>query len=186
MNRLLRICVLLFSFAITWQAAADVSVRGYYRSNGTYVQPHYRSPPNGTVTDNYSYRRNINPHTGSVGTNYYRHDLTSPGVRCEPVSGGNSPSYVEKPRFSAGVRARRRGDRGAPRASVLCLFGQLPSRYRQCNHCRCRSNDGDPSSRGAGGKAHGRALAGRLRSLSGQADRRHRLWNGRDAELAGQ
>src|SRR6516162_1953210 len=25
-------------------------------------------------------------------------------VRCEPVSRGNSPSYVEKPRFSAGVR----------------------------------------------------------------------------------
>src|SRR5215831_11381184 len=28
-------------------------------------------------------------------------------VRCEPVSRGNSPSYVEKPRFSAGVRAGR-------------------------------------------------------------------------------
>src|SRR6516225_7374322 len=78
MNRLLLICVLLFSFVITWQAAADVSVRGYYRQNGTYVQPHHRSAPNGTVTDNYSYRGNVNPHNGSVGTNYYRHDLTSP------------------------------------------------------------------------------------------------------------
>ena len=27
------------------------------------------------------------------------------------------------------------------------------------NHCRCRSDHGDPSSRGAGGKAHGRAFA---------------------------
>ena len=26
-------------------------------------------------------------------------------VRCEPVSRGNSPSYVEKPRFPGGVRA---------------------------------------------------------------------------------
>jgi methionine synthase II (cobalamin-independent) len=30
-------------------------------------------------------------------------------VRCEPVSRGNSPSYVEKPRFSAGVRAGASG-----------------------------------------------------------------------------
>src|SRR5215475_1107248 len=30
-------------------------------------------------------------------------------VTCEPVSGGNPPSYVEKPRFSAGVRAGASG-----------------------------------------------------------------------------
>ena len=30
-------------------------------------------------------------------------------VRCEPVSRGNPPSYVEKPRFSAGVRAEASG-----------------------------------------------------------------------------
>jgi hypothetical protein len=30
-------------------------------------------------------------------------------VRCEPVSRRNSPSYVEKPRFSAGVRAGASG-----------------------------------------------------------------------------
>ena len=31
---------------------ADTYVNGYYRSNGTYVAPHYRSSPNNTVTDN--------------------------------------------------------------------------------------------------------------------------------------
>jgi transposase len=51
-------------------------------------------------------------------------------------------------------------DRGASRARVLCLFGQLPDRYRPRDHCRCRSNDGDPSGRAAGGEAHGRALEG--------------------------
>ena len=30
-------------------------MRGYYRSNGTYVAPHVRTAPNGTVTDNLSY-----------------------------------------------------------------------------------------------------------------------------------
>jgi hypothetical protein len=52
-------------------AFAQVSVRGYYRKNGTYVQPHYRSSPNSTVTDNYSYKGNINPYTGTIGTNSY-------------------------------------------------------------------------------------------------------------------
>ena len=78
MKRLLLICSFAFSFAIAWQASADQYVHGYYRSNGTYVQPYYRSSPNGTVTDNYSYRGNTNPHTGSIGSNYYRHDATSP------------------------------------------------------------------------------------------------------------
>jgi transposase len=56
---------------------------------------------------------------------------------------------------------------------------------RQCDHRQRRSDDGDPSSRGAGGQTHDRALARRLQSRSGEADRRHRLWRGRDAELAG-
>src|SRR5262245_50738401 len=37
------------------------------------------------------------------------------GVRCEPVSGENSPSYVEKPRFSAGVRPGRAARSGETR-----------------------------------------------------------------------
>ena len=32
------------------------SVRGYVRSNGTYVAPHYRTPANSTPYDNLSYR----------------------------------------------------------------------------------------------------------------------------------
>jgi hypothetical protein len=71
-------CVLTFSFAITLQAVADQYVHGYYRRNGTYVHPYHRSSPNGTAIDNYSYKGNVNPYTGKVGTNYYRHDLTSP------------------------------------------------------------------------------------------------------------
>lgn len=32
---------------------AQVSVRGYYRSNGTYVQPHIRSSPDSVKWNNY-------------------------------------------------------------------------------------------------------------------------------------
>ena len=49
-------------------AFAQTYVNGYTRSNGTYVQGHYRSSPNYTRRDNYSYYGNVNPYTGKRGT----------------------------------------------------------------------------------------------------------------------
>src|SRR6185437_11450704 len=57
---------------------AGQHVNGYYRSNGTYVQPYTRSAPDSTVRNNYSFQGNTNPYTGSTGTNRYSHDQTSP------------------------------------------------------------------------------------------------------------
>lgn len=34
-------------------ASAQVSVKGYYKKDGTYVPPHTRSAPNSTKADNY-------------------------------------------------------------------------------------------------------------------------------------
>jgi len=56
---------------------AQTMVRGYFRKDGTYVQPYYRTSPNYTVRDNYSYKGNVNPFTGKKGSSYYRDDLTS-------------------------------------------------------------------------------------------------------------
>ncbi len=47
---------------------ADTYVRGYTKSNGTYVAPHYRSDANNTKSDNWSTRGNKNPYTGKYGT----------------------------------------------------------------------------------------------------------------------
>ncbi|WP_181126440.1 hypothetical protein [Xanthomonas arboricola] len=47
---------------------AQTRVNGYYRADGTYVQPHYRSAANSTTLDNYSTRGNVNPYTGKIGT----------------------------------------------------------------------------------------------------------------------
>lgn len=44
------------------------SVRGYERSDGTYVQPHEQTNPNSTRTDNWSSQGNVNPFTGQAGT----------------------------------------------------------------------------------------------------------------------
>jgi hypothetical protein len=51
-----------------------VYVNGYYRSNGTYVQPHYRTSPNNTVQDNWSTKPNVNPYTGQRGTKNYNYN----------------------------------------------------------------------------------------------------------------
>lgn len=59
---------LLVSLGITY---ADVYVRGYYRSNGTYVAPHYRSDPDGYRLNNWSSKGNVNPYTGKKGTKRY-------------------------------------------------------------------------------------------------------------------
>jgi hypothetical protein len=83
MKILLGLCALVFSFAVAWQAAADQYVHGYTRSNGTYVQPYHRSYGNGTVQDNYSYRGNANPSTGSTGSNYW---LAKAGDQ-QPIAG---------------------------------------------------------------------------------------------------
>lgn len=45
-----------------------VYVDGYYRSDGTFVQPHWRSSPDGTDLNNYSTKGIINPFTGKRGT----------------------------------------------------------------------------------------------------------------------
>lgn len=58
--------LLIAFFAIS--AFADVSVKGYYRNDGTYVQPHHRSSPNSNTNDNWSTKGNTNPYTGEKGT----------------------------------------------------------------------------------------------------------------------
>ena len=52
-------------------------VKGYTKKDGTYVEGHYKSKANKTVTDNYSYKDNFNPYTGESGTNKYKKSKTS-------------------------------------------------------------------------------------------------------------
>ena len=54
--------------AAAMPAAADQYVRGYTRSDGTYVQPHYRSSPDSQQWNNYSTQGNVNPYTGQQGS----------------------------------------------------------------------------------------------------------------------
>ncbi|HEX9512976.1 MAG TPA: hypothetical protein VF939_20945 [Puia sp.] len=89
MKQVFILAVILTSLFVTCTSAyAQVHVRGYTRSNGTYVQPYERSAPDHTVTNNYSFQGNQNPHTGAIGTNTYQHDVTSPYYNGTPDSSG--------------------------------------------------------------------------------------------------
>ena len=45
----------------------EVWVNGYTKSNGTYVEGHYRTAPNNKKNDNWTTVGNINPYTGKNG-----------------------------------------------------------------------------------------------------------------------
>ncbi|MXS71708.1 SH3 domain-containing protein [Flavobacteriaceae bacterium W22] len=77
----------LFVILLSIYNYSQVAVKGYYRKNGTYVQPHVRTPPNSTITDNYSYKGNYNPNTeyttsssrtsSPTTSNYYNNSSSS-------------------------------------------------------------------------------------------------------------
>ena len=92
MKKLMLAAGLLIATVSASPALADEYVNGYYRNNGTYVQPYYRSSPNGNPYDNYSTRGNINPYTGVSGTQtpYSNYPSQYSNSRSNPYS---SPYY---------------------------------------------------------------------------------------------
>lgn len=68
--------------------AADTYVPGHFRKDGTYIQPHYRSAPDGNPLNNWSTQPNVNPYTGQPGTR-------TPDSFSNPGSGlGTQPSTL--------------------------------------------------------------------------------------------
>lgn len=63
---ILTLSLILFFGFVTISIAKDVYVDGYYRKDGTYVRPHYRSSPNSSTSDNYGPSRSdseyLNPY----------------------------------------------------------------------------------------------------------------------------
>lgn len=66
LTTILIVFISIFNFA-TLFAQSDVYVNGYFKNNGTYVQPHFKTAPNSSMFDNYSTKGNYNPYTGKPG-----------------------------------------------------------------------------------------------------------------------
>lgn len=98
----MRTLLILLTLIMTLQATAQVKVKGYYRKDGTYVQPHYRSNPDGNPYNNWSYPGNTNPYTGKTATgnpdtylkNYYNRssNSTSTPTYSRPTTTYSNPS----------------------------------------------------------------------------------------------
>jgi hypothetical protein len=65
---ILIICLIVFSLIFSIKISAVTKVNGYYKKNGTYVQPYYRSDADSTPYNNWSYPGNVNPYTGKLAT----------------------------------------------------------------------------------------------------------------------
>jgi len=90
MKLILATSALLLTFGT---ATADEYIHGYTRSNGTYVEPHYRSSPNNTAYDNWSTKGNVNPYTGEAGT---RNPYGSSGSSTYGLYGSRSSNFGSK------------------------------------------------------------------------------------------
>ncbi|MFA6195966.1 MAG: hypothetical protein WC656_04930 [Sulfurimonas sp.] len=98
-NLLLSLVFIAISSSIL---SADVYVRGYTKSNGTYVEDHYRSSPNSIVEDNYSYKgsgslSNSSNDSGSLrnssNSNSGFENYRTSNVSTNTGFGLNNPSY---------------------------------------------------------------------------------------------
>lgn len=71
---------------LSFNVVAQVKVEGYYRSDGTYVKPHYRSNPDGKKNNNWTTEGNVNPYTGVEG--YLPRDPSE-----SEISNTSAPTY---------------------------------------------------------------------------------------------
>ena len=104
-----KIFLLLLLMLSVFELLAQVHVRGYYRKNGTYVQSHYRSSPDGNPYNNWSYPGNTNPYTGKVATgnpetylnNYHNRDKdgTSSVTSSRAIPTYATPTYSDRNSF---------------------------------------------------------------------------------------
>ncbi|MCX6807228.1 MAG: hypothetical protein NTZ80_00240 [Patescibacteria group bacterium] len=78
---------LIIIFASIQIANAYVNVKGYFRSNGTYVAPHVRSNPNGLKSDNYGWTQSQGTYNKTYGTKGAKWD---------------TPTYITDPDYYEG------------------------------------------------------------------------------------
>ncbi|MDP1601035.1 hypothetical protein [Phenylobacterium sp.] len=77
----------LLASASAVSAQQSHSVKGYVKSNGTYVAPTRATNPNGTNIDNYSTKPNVNPYSGKAGTKSPDYSYKPPKTYSAPKTG---------------------------------------------------------------------------------------------------
>ena len=88
MNKFLIFFLLPFFLLLSFNSNSAVHVKGYFKKNGTYVAPHYRSNPDNNIYNNWSVKGNVNPYTGKEGTHNPNKSTNS------IISDYQKPSYI--------------------------------------------------------------------------------------------
>lgn len=78
MKKIIILILGIFLFTWNFSYAGDTFVRGYFKKDGTYVAPHYRTKPDNNPFNNYSTRGNVNPYTGKRG---YKNPYSNPSYQ---------------------------------------------------------------------------------------------------------
>ena len=91
------LALVLLGSAITANAQGYHYVRPYVRSNGTFVQGHYQTNPDGNIYNNWSTYPNVNPFTGRQGT-------------IQPYGGLHTMPYSTTPYGSSGAASLSEDD----------------------------------------------------------------------------
>lgn len=63
-----KFAIVFVALALAAPAVAQVRVKAYVKTDGTYVAPYVRTAPDHSLLNNYSTAPNVNPYTGKVGT----------------------------------------------------------------------------------------------------------------------
>ena len=67
--------IIFFGLLVSNPNFADVKVKSYFKKDGTYVQSHHRSNPDGNFNNNWSTVGNVNPYTGGLGAKIENHNI---------------------------------------------------------------------------------------------------------------
>lgn len=116
---------LVFSLAILLVplgsfAEAYVNVKGYYRSDGTYVRPHVRSNPNGLKYDNYSWTPSQGLYNATYGTR---------GVEWD------TPTYITDPNYYTGKALYEAGQSGGTSINSNSYYNNKTSNLTTTKSC---------------------------------------------------
>ncbi len=129
-------------------ADAYVSVKGYYRKDGTYVSPHVRSNPNGLKSDNYSYNGSGDIYNKTYGTRSAEWDtptyITDPNyyegkALYESGSAGYSSGYSSSPSPSTYSPSYSSTYSSGASASALSAYESVTGGYKSYGILFCSS-----------------------------------------------
>jgi hypothetical protein len=59
--------LLVLAPSLAFASDHETKVRGHFRRDGTYVEPHHRTTPDDSARNNWSSTPNVNPRTGEAG-----------------------------------------------------------------------------------------------------------------------